>query len=57
VLQVSLAIDLSFYLDSFDLCKLLYVLEANGEVFGFGMLYWVHGDFYETFVVTIYGHC
>ncbi len=57
MLQVSLAIDLSFYLDSFDLCKLLYVLEANGEVFGFGMLYWVHGDFYETFIVTIYGHC
>jgi hypothetical protein len=43
--------------DSFDLCKLLYVLEVNGEVFGFGMVYWVHGNLYVTFVVTIYGHC
>jgi len=43
-------------LDCFDFCKLLYVLKVNSEVFGFGMVYWVHGNFDVTFIVTIYGH-
>jgi hypothetical protein len=35
----------------------MYLRWVNGEVFDFGMVYWVHGDLYVIFIVTIYGHC